>query len=130
MKAASQIFFSLSVCYGGIISFASYNPVNHNFLRDSMIVALVNSGTSLFASCVIFALLGSRAFKRTEDCIESFTDRALDLYSLPNEMYSSYDELYTSLSEQYPEDFASDEIVTQNFGSIKCDFEEILIGKF
>jgi len=128
VKAASQIFFSLSVCYGGIISFASYNPVNHNFLRDSMIVALVNSGTSLFASCVIFALLGSRAFKRTEDCIERFTDRALDLYSLPNEMYSSYDELYTSLSEQYPEDFASDEIVTQNFGSIKCDFEGILIG--
>ena len=95
-----------------------------------MIVALVNSGTSLFASCVIFALLGSRAFKRTEDCIENFTERALDRYDLPEEMYSSYDELYASLSEKHPEDFASDEITTKNFGSTKCDFEEILISKF
>ena len=42
VRAASQIFFSLSVCYGGIIAFSSYNPRSHNFLRDSVIVATVN----------------------------------------------------------------------------------------
>ena len=127
VKAASQIFFSLSVCYGGIISFASYNPVNHNFQRDSMIVALVNSGTSLLASCVIFALLGSRAFKRTENCIELFTERALDRYDLPSESYPNYDALINDLSRQYPADF-TDENIVANFGSMKCDFEQILIG--
>ena len=60
VDAASQIFFSLSVCFGGIIAFASYNPVNQNLIRDSVIVACVNSGTSIFASCVIFALLGNK----------------------------------------------------------------------
>ena len=129
VKAASQIFFSLSVCYGGIISFASYNPVNHNFLRDSMIVAFVNSGTSLFASCVIFALLGSRAFKRTEECEALFTDRALDRYNISEASFPDYGQLYTTLSAQYPDDFTAENIV-QNFGSQKCDFEQILISKY
>merc|ERR1711892_1543196 len=127
VKAASQIFFSLSVCYGGIISFASYNPVSHNFLRDSMIVAMVNSGTSLFASCVIFALLGSRAFKRTETCIEQFTEHALDRYELPSESYANFDDLYSDLSVKHPDDF-TDENIIANFGTKKCNFEQILIG--
>ena len=42
IDASSQIFFSLSVCFGGIDAFSSYNPVNQNLLRDATIVASVN----------------------------------------------------------------------------------------
>jgi len=94
-------------------------------LRDSVIVAIVNSGTSLFASCVIFALLGSRAYKRTETCMERFTDNALNRYNLSEGTYSNYDDLYDTLSKEHPNDFADDAIVA-NFGSKKCDFTEIL----
>lgn len=31
--AATQIFFSLSICRGGVITLASYNPVNNNAIR-------------------------------------------------------------------------------------------------
>jgi solute carrier family 6 amino acid/orphan transporter-like 15/16/17/18/20 len=42
IDASSQIFFSLSVCFGGIVAFSSYNPVDQNLLRDATIVASVN----------------------------------------------------------------------------------------
>jgi solute carrier family 6 amino acid/orphan transporter-like 15/16/17/18/20 len=76
VDASSQIFFSLSVCYGGIIAFSSYNPVNQNLLRDSGIVASVNSGTSILATLVIFALLGNRAWLGYEKCLTSSVDNA------------------------------------------------------
>lgn len=31
--AATQIFFSLSICMGGVITLASYNPLYNNTLR-------------------------------------------------------------------------------------------------
>ena len=50
VKAASQIFFSLGLCFGGVIAFASYNPVDQDLLRDSTIVASINSGTSIYGT--------------------------------------------------------------------------------
>ncbi|XP_045174895.1 sodium- and chloride-dependent glycine transporter 1-like isoform X2 [Mercenaria mercenaria] len=56
--AAAQIFFALSPAWGGLITLSSYNKFHNNCLKDTLIVAFGNIGTSLFAGFVIFAIIG------------------------------------------------------------------------
>ncbi|XP_054159903.1 sodium- and chloride-dependent glycine transporter 2-like [Oppia nitens] len=59
--AASQIFFSLSICMGGVITLSSYNPVKNNCLKDSLLITLCNSLTSIYAGFAIFSIIGFMA---------------------------------------------------------------------
>ncbi|KAI3360939.1 hypothetical protein L3Q82_013151 [Scortum barcoo] len=68
LDAATQIFFSLSLAFGGLIAFSSYNPQKNNCERDALIVGLVNSFTSIYASIPIFAILGFKANENFNDC--------------------------------------------------------------
>ncbi|CAH1250880.1 SLC6A19 [Branchiostoma lanceolatum] len=72
LEAATQIFFSLSVAFGGLISFSSYNPRKNNCTRDAVVVAIINSGTSIFASIVIFSVLGFKALTDSRKCLQEF----------------------------------------------------------
>nr|XP_011456838.2 sodium- and chloride-dependent glycine transporter 1 [Crassostrea gigas] len=56
--AAVQIFYSVGMAWGGLITMASFNKFNNNCYRDAMIVPLINCGTSVFAGLVIFSVLG------------------------------------------------------------------------
>ena len=58
LEASTQIFYSLGLSFGGLISMASYNDINNNVIRDTLLVSSVNCGTSVFAGIVIFAILG------------------------------------------------------------------------
>ena len=60
LEAASQIFFTLSLGFGGLIAYASYNPINENTMKDSLIITFTNCGTSIFAGIAVFSILGFR----------------------------------------------------------------------
>ncbi|XP_065312494.1 sodium- and chloride-dependent glycine transporter 1-like isoform X2 [Gordionus sp. m RMFG-2023] len=57
-EAATQIFYSLGPGWSGLITMASYNKFRNNCLRDSIIVSVVNCGTSVFAGLVVFSVIG------------------------------------------------------------------------
>ncbi|TNN51196.1 Sodium- and chloride-dependent GABA transporter ine [Liparis tanakae] len=61
VNAAAQVFNSLGIAFGSMISMASYNKFNNNILRDALIVSLTNSFTSILAGFVIFSAIGYMA---------------------------------------------------------------------
>uniref|UniRef100_A0A8C1DRP9 Transporter n=1 Tax=Cyprinus carpio carpio TaxID=630221 RepID=A0A8C1DRP9_CYPCA len=61
VNAAAQIFNSIGISFGSMISMASYNKFNNNILRDTFIVCLANSATSIVAGFVIFSAIGYMA---------------------------------------------------------------------
>ena len=62
MDAATQIFFSLSLGFGALIAFASYNPMHNNIMRDAYIVVIADCLTAVFGGVVIFSILGHRHY--------------------------------------------------------------------
>ncbi|GLH12445.1 Sodium-dependent dopamine transporter [Gryllus bimaculatus] len=56
--AAIQIFFSLGPGWGGIVNMASYNEFKNDNKWDSVLVPVMNCGTSIFAGFVVFSVLG------------------------------------------------------------------------
>lgn len=61
IEAATQIFYSLGLAFGGLIAFASHNPKDNNCVRDALLVAGINCGTSVFGGFVVFSIIGYMA---------------------------------------------------------------------
>nr|XP_039249177.1 sodium- and chloride-dependent betaine transporter-like [Styela clava] len=61
LLAAAQVFNSIGIGFGSLIAFSSYNRRDNNILHDTLIIAIVNSLTSLLAGFVVFSALGGMA---------------------------------------------------------------------
>ncbi|XP_038630622.1 sodium- and chloride-dependent neutral and basic amino acid transporter B(0+)-like [Scyliorhinus canicula] len=59
--AAIQIFYSISISWGGLITLSSYNKFHNNCFTDTIVVCVVNCATSVLAGFSIFSFLGYMA---------------------------------------------------------------------
>uniref|UniRef100_A0A672VD66 Solute carrier family 6 member 14 n=1 Tax=Strigops habroptila TaxID=2489341 RepID=A0A672VD66_STRHB len=76
--AATQIFYSLSVAWGGLVALSSYNKFHNNCYSDAILVCVTNCATSVFAGFAIFSILGHMAFV-SERPVSEVVDSGFDL---------------------------------------------------
>ncbi|GBP89071.1 Sodium-dependent neutral amino acid transporter SLC6A17 [Eumeta japonica] len=70
LDAATQVFYSFGLAFGSLIAFGSYNPPDNNCVRDVLLVSLCNALTAVYASVVIFSILGFKAYTMVDKCID------------------------------------------------------------
>ncbi|KAF4788988.1 Sodium- and chloride-dependent neutral and basic amino acid transporter B(0+) [Turdus rufiventris] len=81
--AATQIFYSLSVAWGGLVALSSYNKFHNNCYSDAILVCVTNCVTSVFAGFAIFSILGHMAFvskRPVSEVVDSGFDLAFVAY--------------------------------------------------
>ncbi|KAK3909186.1 Sodium-dependent neutral amino acid transporter SLC6A17 [Frankliniella fusca] len=83
-EAATQVFYSFGLAFGSLIAFGSYNPPKNNVVRDVVLVSVCNAFTAIYASLVVFAILGFKAHLNVERCLETSKPLAASLGLLPS----------------------------------------------
>ncbi|XP_076629260.1 sodium- and chloride-dependent transporter XTRP3 isoform X2 [Colletes latitarsis] len=85
LDAATQVFYSFGLAFGSLIAFGSYNTPDNNCVRDVLLVSGCNAFTAIYASVVIFAILGFKAMTSFDRCIVSNKDLLFDNGLIANE---------------------------------------------
>ncbi|VDP60501.1 unnamed protein product [Schistosoma mattheei] len=115
VDAATQVFFSLGPGFGVLMAYASYNEFHNNvpyFVclyqykistdRDALLVASINSLTSLLSGFVVFTLLGYMAYKRNVLVLDVIKDGKFKTYIFLAVMFGGSEAVITALSDEYP----------------------------
>ncbi|XP_069113241.1 sodium- and chloride-dependent taurine transporter-like [Argopecten irradians] len=70
VDGGTQIFFSLAIALGAMITLGSYKKFDNNFYRDCFLIMCINSGTSLLGGFAVFSILGFMATEQGVDISE------------------------------------------------------------
>ncbi|XP_066480570.1 sodium-dependent neutral amino acid transporter B(0)AT3-like [Tiliqua scincoides] len=70
LEATTQVFYSLSLGFGGHIAYSSYNSQKNDCEKDAIVIAVLNSVTSLYSAIPIFSMLGFHARILLEKCLD------------------------------------------------------------
>ncbi|XP_012523712.1 sodium- and chloride-dependent transporter XTRP3 [Monomorium pharaonis] len=84
LDAATQVFYSFGLAFGSLIAFGSYNTPDNNCVRDVILVSVCNAFTAIYASVVIFAILGFKAMSNVDKCVVSARDTLMQNGLLTN----------------------------------------------
>ncbi|MBL3686602.1 sodium-dependent transporter [Leucobacter zeae] len=85
VAAYSQIFFSLSVAFGIMMTYASYRKRRSNMTTPGLVVAFANSSFEIIAGIGVFATLGFFAYQQgvSIDQLEGLTGVGLAFMTFP-----------------------------------------------
>ncbi len=85
IAAYSQIFFSLSIAFGIMITYSSYRSRRANVTAPALVVAFANSSFEIIAGIGVFATLGFFAFQQGVgiDELEGLTGVGLSFITFP-----------------------------------------------
>lgn len=74
MNALGQVFASLGLAFGSVVSFASYNRRSNKILVDTMAVTGINALTSLLVAVFAFATIGNIATEQHSNVTDVLVD--------------------------------------------------------
>nr|XP_020441987.1 sodium-dependent neutral amino acid transporter B(0)AT1-like [Monopterus albus] len=105
LDAGAQVFYALSIAWGGLISFSSYNPIHNNCMQDAVILSAVTGLTSVYAATVTYTIIGFMATDKYDHCISENIMTLLNVFDLPEESITirNYEAVFSHLNSSYPD---------------------------
>ncbi|XP_025705619.1 orphan sodium- and chloride-dependent neurotransmitter transporter NTT5-like isoform X2 [Callorhinus ursinus] len=78
-QAGGHVLYSLGLGMGTTINFSSYKAGEDNYIQMASLVVLVNLGTSLLVTSIIFIVLGFWATTSGPTCVEKSVSKLMNL---------------------------------------------------